>query len=342
MATKSTSPRVKTSVAIPQVSWREVRPAAVVLLSGPEEFLAERASTRLRDALRDQDPALEITDLDAATYVSGELLTLASPSLFGEPRLIRISSAATCSDEFIDDLTQYLEAPDSDTTVVVRHSGGVRGKKFLDAIRSGKGAGIEVVCAELKSDNDKFEFALAEFDSADRRITPGAVRSLVSAFTSSGAELAAACQQIMSDTQGDIDERHVDTYYGGRVEATAFKVADVAIAGRSGDALLSLRHALDSGADPVPIVAAFASKLRVMARVMGDGRSANELAGVIGAAPWQIDRARRDLRGWSEGGLACAIRAVAEADANVKGLSRDPVYALERMVLVVASYGMNR
>lgn len=340
MATASPASRVKTSVAIPQLSWREARPAPVVLVSGPEEFLADRTITRVRDALREKSSDLEISDLDAPGYAGGELLSLASPSLFGEPRLIRVTNASTCSDDFIEDVVAYLESPDPDTTVIIRHSGGVRGKKFLDAIRAGAGDGIEVLCHELKSDNDKFEFAVAEFDHGNRRITPGAIRSLVAAFSLSGAELASACQQLMSDTQGDIDERDVDTYYGGRVEATAFKVADTAIAGHAGNALLALRHALDSGADPVPIVAAFAAKLRVMARVMGERRSANELAGIIGAAPWQIDRARRDLRGWSEGGLAAAIRAVADADANVKGASHDPVFALEHMILVVANFGL--
>lgn len=340
MAAAAKTSRAKTSVAIPQLSWREARPAPVVLVSGPEEFLADRAITRVRDTLREQSSGLEISDVDAPGYTGGELLSLASPSLFGEPRLVRVMNASTCSDDFIEDVVSYLENPDLETTIVIRHSGGVRGKKFLDAIRNGAGNGIEVVCDELKSDNDKFEFAAAEFDQANRRITPGAIRSLVAAFSSSGAELAAACQQLMSDTQGDIDERDVDTYYGGRVEATAFKVADTAIAGHAGNALLALRHALDSGADPVPIVAAFASKLRVMARVMADRRSAGELAGIIGAAPWQIDRARRDLRGWSEGGLGSAIRAVAAADSNVKGASRDPVFALEHMVLVVANFGL--
>jgi DNA polymerase-3 subunit delta len=39
--------------------------------------------------------------------------------------------------------------------------------------------------------------------------------------------------------------------------------------------------------------------------------------------------------------LAAAIVAVAAADANVKGATRDPVYALERMVNVVANYGLS-
>lgn len=47
------------------------------------------------------------------------------------------------------------------------------------------------------------------------------------------------------------------------------------------------------------------------------------------------DRAKRDLRGWSAQGIAMAISAVAQADTDVKGGSRDPGYALERGILEV-------
>ena len=54
---------------------------------------------------------------------------------------------------------------------------------------------------------------------------------------------------------------------------------------------------------------------------------------------WQVDRARRDLQGWTDEGLARAIEALAAADAQVKGAGRDPVFALERMIGVIASRG---
>jgi DNA polymerase-3 subunit delta len=56
-------------------------------------------------------------------------------------------------------------------------------------------------------------------------------------------------------------------------------------------------------------------------------------------APWQLDRARKDLVGWSEEGLAAAIQAVATADAAAKGAERDPVFALEKLVQLLASKG---
>ena len=53
-------------------------------------------------------------------------------------------------------------------------------------------------------------------------------------------------------------------------------------------------------------------------------------------APWQVNRAVQDLRRWSPEGLATAISAVAQADAEVKGEGRDPQFAVERAVLRVA------
>ena len=213
----------------------------------------------------------------------------------------------------------------------------MRGKKLLDAVRSGRGGGIEVSCPAVKRDSDRFDFAADEFRSAQKRIAPTALRVLVSAFADDLTELAAACQQLISDVPGDITDQVVERYYGGRVETSAFVVADTAIAGRYGDALVALRHALASGADPVPLVAAIASKLRTMARVAGHREPSSALAARLGLKDWQVDRARRDLSGWNETTLGMAIQAAARADSEVKGASRDPVFAVERLVTVIAT-----
>lgn len=324
---------------IPQLTWDKVRPAPVILVSGTENFLADRAIGLLRDILRAEDASLEVSDIGADDYAPGELATLASPSLFSEPRMIRVTAVEKCTDAFLSDALRYLEAPAPDCYLVLRHAGGVRGKKLLDALRGGLGGGVEIACPDLKKETDRSDFVFAEFRAAGRKITPGAARALVGAFSGDIAELAGACRQLLADTDGDISEATVERYYAGRVETNAFRVADIAIAGRHGEALVLLRHALASGADPVPIVAAFASKLRTMAKISGSRGSSGQLAQQFGLAPWQIDRARRDLQGWTEDGLARGISVLAETDAQVKGESRDPVFALERMVNVVSARG---
>ncbi|MEZ3161094.1 DNA polymerase III subunit delta [Microbacterium sp. BWT-B31] len=324
--------------AIPQLKWRDPQPAPIVLVSGPEEVCAERAIAGVRDYLRAEDPSLEVTDLRADDYAPGTLLAVTSPSLFGEPRLVRVSGVEKCSDAFLAEALAYLENPQEGATVVLRHNGAtVRGKKLLDTVRSGTGGGVEVACPAVKRDSDRYDFAAEEFSAARTRIAPAALGALVSAFADDLTELAAACQQLINDVPGDVTEQVVERYYGGRVETSAFTVADTAIAGRYGEALITLRHALASGADPVPLVAAIASKLRTMARVAGNRESSAALAARLGLKDWQVDRARRDLTGWNEASLGLAIMSAARADAEVKGASRDPVFALERLVTVIAT-----
>ncbi len=292
----------------------------------------------MRDYLRAEDASLEVTDLRADDYAAGTLLAVTSPSLFGEPRMIRVTGVEKCSDAFLSEAISYLSMPQEGATVVLRHTGSsVRGKKLLDAIRAGQGGGVEVPCPAVKRDSDRFDFAAGEFTAAGKRIASPALRTLVSAFAGDLTELAAACQQLIADVPDDITEQIVERYYGGRVETSAFAVADTAIAGRYGEALITLRHALASGADPVPLVAAIASKLRTMARVAGTRESSSALASRLGMKDWQVDRARRDLSGWTDATLGMAIQAAARADAEVKGASRDPVFAVERLVTVIAT-----
>ncbi|SJM44525.1 DNA polymerase III delta subunit [Frigoribacterium sp. JB110] len=324
---------------IPQQSWRNPQPAPIVLVSGPEEVCAERGIGAIRDYLKAEDPSVEVTDIRADDYTAGTLLAVTSPSLFGEPRLVRVAGVEKCSDAFLDEALKYIEAPQEGATLVLRHTGAtVRGKKLLDAIRSGVGGGAEVPCPAIKRDAERHDFAAGEFKAARRAIAPKALQALTSAFADDLTELAGACQQLLADVDGDITAEVVARYYGGRVETNAFTVADTAIAGQYGEALVALRHALASGADPVPMVAAFAMKMRTMARVAGQRGSSRDIAMRVGMKDWQVDRARRDLQtGWSPRSLGAAIQAIARADAEVKGASRDPIFALERMVTVVAT-----
>ena len=324
----------------PVVPWHGVREASLVLLAGPETFLAERALQLLQERMKSVDPQLEVTDLDATAYSDGELLYAASPSLFGEPRLIRVSGVEKCTDAFLEDALRYLAAPEPDVVVVFRHGGGNRGKKLLDALRQVGDGALVVECKEVKKDDERLGFISAEFQAAGVSIEPRAKRALADAFTTSLAELAAACAQLISDTSGSpVTEDIVAKYYGGRVEATSFHIADLAIAGRGAEALIQLRHALHSGVEPVLVVAAFAMKLRQMAHVGGARGGIDQVASELGMAPWQVRNARNSLQGWDEAGLGTAIVEVANTDAAVKGAARDPHYALERLVRAVSLRG---
>jgi DNA polymerase-3 subunit delta len=307
----------------------------LVLITGPEGVLAERALVSTLDALRVGAPDLEVVRLYAASYEPGALPLHASPSLFGGDKVIVVHDVDEASDELQNDLLGYLASPPDDTTLVVAHKSGMRGKKVLDTMKKARARVID--CPAVKTDRDKADFVTNEFRRQGRKVTPEAVRALIEAVGKDLRELTSACSQLVADTEGVVDDEVVERYHGGKVEATGFRVADAAVAGQAGEALRLLRHAISTGVDPVPIVAVLAGQLRTLVKVGAAGRGrSGELAKSLGMAPWQVDKARRSINGWDPEGLGRAIQAVAAADFEVKGGGRDPVYAVERAILTIA------
>ena len=311
-------------------------------MSGPEGFLADRATQAIRTALLEANAELEVHDVDAASYTAGELFTIASPSLFAEPRLIRVDAVEKCSDAFLEDAKRYLAEPADDTTLVLRHAGGNRGKALLDLVRSGTAGAIEVACPELKKDAERVGFAQAEFRRLGAQANPIAVQMLVGAYSGGIGELAGAITQLVSDHGARITEAEVTRATEGRVETNSFRVADAATAGKGAEALVLLRHALSTGVDPIPLLAAINMKVRGMARVYGASGPSGKLAGELGMAPWQIDRARKEVSAWREEDLARAIDLAAETEWQLKGGTRAPEYALEQYLLFIARRGRTR
>lgn len=325
--------------ANPGISWRELRPQPLILLTGSEDYLASRAFELLRSQASQRDD-IQHTRLDAAKYEPGELLMATSSSLFSSANLVEVHELAHMNEYFLKDALAYLKDQAPENVLIMHYSGGTRGKKLIDAI---KAAGALIVnCQPVKKDSEKIDFVQSEFKAAKRRITNDAVKALVAAVGNSLAELGSSCSQLIADTTGTIDQDTVDRYYGGRVEATAFKVADAAISGNAQMALRTLRHALGTGTDPIPIVATLAMKVRQIAKVAGVNEPAASLASELGMAPWQVQQAQQQARGWKRSDLALCVEKIANTDRMVKGGSRSPGYALEHAIMFIAGKAPGR
>lgn len=310
------------------VNWNQAAPFALVTVSGSESYLASRAISRLRKELKNSHPELEVNEVTEGEYAAGALLTLASPSLFGEPKLIVIHGA---NEYLAADLESYLEEPNPDCTIVVRlpnlvgHNGKFK-TKFSKL-------GLHVLCDEIKRDADKLEFIREEFAAVGVGVDQQAAKLLLQAFGNDLGELGAACSQLGSLGKSKIDVADVENTFGGRVETNAFKIADAAMSGNAAEAIRLFRHGFATGIDPVPLTAALAMRVRQLARLFND-RSAN--AAALGMAPWQIDKARKELSGWSEKELIELVQLVAKTDADVKGAAREPEYSVERLLMAMA------
>ncbi len=307
----------------------------VVLIHGSEAALSDRALNEALSLRKD----FERTTLDGSELELGRFSEVIAPSLFSERRVVVIRDLQDVIGEVGEEILASFEAIDPNTHLIFLHRGGVKGKGLVEKIKKQKSEYI--ACEPLKKQSEKEGFVREEFARHGRKISPAAVVALVNAIGSDTRELAAACSQIAFDTNAgkvQIDEGDIANYYQGRVEATGFDVADAVVAGDVKGTLITLRQALDTGTDPVMIISAVANSVRAIAKVSDVPRNAKsfELAGTLGLAPWQIDKARRQLTRWRPGMITFAINELARADYGVKGGEADPIYALERSMVAIA------
>ncbi len=304
---------------------------------GAEDLLVERAASAAVASVRAADADADLTELDAATLVPGALAELTSPSLFATARAVVVRGLDALSAESADALVRYTEAPQPDVALVLLHRGGQKGRAVVDKLRK---AGARVVTCEAPRTFELASFVVREARAAGSRISEDSAQLLVEAVGSDLRALAGATAQLISDTGGaPVSDEVVRRYFAGRAEVTSFAVADAAMMGRTAHALEQLRWALRAGVAPVLVTSALAAGLRGLAKLAGAPRGMREgdLAREIGVPPWKIKTLRGQVRGWTSAGLATAIQAVAQADADVKGAADDAGFALERAVLAVSN-----
>lgn len=307
-------------------------PPPLVLISGDEMLLVDRAIWRATAAARRVDPGVERRDAAAAGLSAGEFWDLVAPSLFAEPRLVVIRGAQESAKDLVTALTTYYADPVDGVTLVVHHTGAARNKALADSMT--KAGAAVVACHKITKPADRADFVRAEIRRAGGTTTHDAVTALVDTVGSDLRELASAAGQLVADTGGMVDESAVRRYHRGRAEVTGFTVSDAAITGDLPAALEALRWAVGVGVAPVLIADALADGVRTVARVSGArGGNSYALASQLGMPPWKVDKARTAGRGWSTDGLAVGMAVVAELNAAVKGAAADPEYALEKAVI---------
>jgi DNA polymerase-3 subunit delta len=311
----------------------------VTLIAGPEAFMAERALARVVVDLKGQAPGAAVTTTAAEQLDLGQLQEVTGADLFSSETIAALVG--------IERLPKALEAPllalaaevPDSVALICLHGGGNQGKKVLDQIRTLARPVIE--CPALKP-RQLAGFVSTETEALGGTIDGLAAQQLVDAVGADTRALAAAVAQLLDDSErGAITEAQIRRYFAGRATVTSFAVADDCLAGRTGQAVVKLRWALSTGTSHVLITAALANALRQVGRYFAASRQhrrAADIATAIGAPVWKIDDIAQLARAWDERSVGAAIRAVARADAQVKGAAGDPDFALEQLVLAVTAY----
>jgi DNA polymerase-3 subunit delta len=297
----------------------------VILVSGPEGLLADRAVAGVLQRVRAEAAEVEVS-----------VVEVTSPSLFSTMRAAVITDLANLPAELAGDVAVMATSPVPDLALVLVHGGGVKGKALLDKLKKAK---VEVVDCPTPKAWELPQFVTAEVRRGGGTTDAAAAQFLVEAVGHDLRALAAAVSQLLSDSDSSaVSVELVRRYFGGRSEVTSFAVSDAALAGQTGIAMEQLRWALSTGVAPVLVTSALASGLRGLGKLITapPGLSENDLAREVGVPPWKLRTLRPQARGWDQSGVARALKAVASADAEVKGAATDAPFALERAVLAVA------
>ena len=325
----------------PSLKVPALKVPALNVVVGDEEFLVARAVSAIVKAVRAEDPDVDVRDLDAPQLEPGDLGELLSPSLFAERRLLVLRAGQDLSKPIAAEVLGYAADPLPEVCLVVVHAGAVKGKAILTALLGAGAARIDA--PKITKFSERREFVRAELRADGRAVDDEAVGALLEAVGNNLRELAAACSQLLSDTEGPVTADAVARYHRGHAESSGFAVADRAVEGDLAGALELVRWGQSTGLAHVLVTSALASTLRSVAMVASAGRSASayQLASQLGMPPWKVEKTQKQARGWGPLGLAAALTAVAVADGDVKGGAADQNYAVERALLaVVQARGM--
>lgn len=327
---------------------RAQRVMPVTLVVGGDAYLNELNARTVREKVQKSAPDAEIIELDASTADQYAFDEAVGPSLFGDGTIVIINNLQQADESLVDAIENFCKqtqnsensenfVDSSATWVIARHEGGLKGKSIITRLT--KAGANTITVPDLKKDDAKLNFVMSIFDRHNRSVEPQAAQRLVAVLGGKTGELAALCSQLCFDYDDNpITLNIVDRYLIADPQVTGFFVADKAVTGHLGSAVLSARTAVAQGVDPIALIGALASKVRLIALAMAV-RNGTISSAEAKANPWAMKMAMRQLAGWSSAGVSKSLQALAWADEQCKGGSSDANYALEKCIMIIASKG---
>ena len=317
---------------------RAQRVMPVTLVVGGDAYLNELNARNVREKVQKSAPDAEIIELDASTADQYAFDEAVGPSLFGDGTIVIINNLQQADESLVDAIENFCKqaqnsensennfVDSSATWVIARHEGGLKGKSIITRLT--KAGANTITVPDLKKDDAKLNFVMSIFERHNRSVEPQAAQRLVSVLGSKTGELAALCSQLCFDYDDNpITLDIVDRYLIADPQVTGFFVADKAVAGHAGSAVLAARTAIAQGVDAIALIVALAAKVRVIALAMAI-RNGTISSAEAKVNPWALKMAMRQLAGWNSAGVSKCLQSLAWADEQCKGGSSDANYAL--------------
>ena len=316
----------------------------MTIVIAKDDYLASQSIGECRTVALRSHPDAELVDIDAASDDRYAFEEAGGPSLFSSASIVTVANLAYAGEGWLDAMVEFWgrgrgagDSRDAESVVIARHDGGAKGRGVVNALV--KAGAVKVAVPDLTKPEAQLNFVLRCFERRGKRVTPEAAQQLVAVLGDSIGELAAMCGQLCDDFPCDpLGVETVSEYLTANPRVTGFAVADKAMSGNAGVAVSAVRDAVAQGVQPLALIGALAMTLRTMAKVSAI-REGTLFAAEAGLRPWAVNKATRQLRGWTSEGMCRCVCLLAQADEAAKSGAGDPMYALERSVIAIAARG---
>ncbi len=311
------------------------------IVFGGNPYLNAQTVRNLRHAAQQNHPDAETIELDATNADNYAFDEAVSPSLLSNQAIVIVNNLQNADEKLADAMVAYCKQaskePHNASIVICQHEGGTKGKQLKDRLDKA-GARIDTV-PDLKKPEAKLNFAIQCFEQHHRRVEPMAAQQLTAVLGDEIGELAAMVNQLCFDFDDNpMPLERVNQYLTSNPQVDGFRIADLALAGRSADAIIAMRASVEQGTAPIALIGALAMKLRTMAKASAV-RSGTISAAEAKMQPWMLKNAQRQLSGWTSDGMSRCIQMLAWADEQSKTNGSDPIYALERSLELISNKG---
>ena len=307
------------------------------LVYGGDSYLNDQTVRDLKHEAQRRYPDAETIELDAANADHYAFDEAVSPSLLADRAIVIVTNLQNADEKLGDAMVSYCRQACNACIVICQHEGGVKGKRLVEQLT--KAGSYKDAVADLKKPEAKLNFVMQCFERRKRRVEPMAAQQLVAVLGDRTGELAAMVGQLCFDFDDNpMTLDRVNQYLTSNPQVDGFRVADLALSGRTADAIIAMRSSVEQGTAPIALIGALAMKLRTMAKASA------VRAGTISTAeaktnPWVLKNATRQLSGWTSSGMSACIQMLAWADEQSKTNGSDPVYALERSIELISRKG---
>ncbi len=311
------------------------------IVFGGNPYLNAQTIRNLRHAAQQNHPDAETIELDATNADNYAFDEAVSPSLLSNQAIVIINNLQNADEKLADAMVAYCKQackePHNASIIICQHEGGTKGKQLKDRLNKA-GAHINTV-PDLKKPEAKLNFVIQCFEQHHRRVEPMAAQQLTAVLGDEIGELAAMINQLCFDFDDNpIPLERVNQYLTSNPQVDGFHIADLALAGRSADAIIAMRASVEQGTAPIALIGALAMKLRTMAKASAV-RSGTISTAEAKMQPWMLKNAQRQLSGWTSDGMSRCIQMLAWADEQSKTNGSDPIYALERSIELISNKG---